>query len=201
MDKPFLTSFAAIAFPLTLLAACLAPAQAADNTPNPMLMDQPQTPPPASIGQNLLEQVIGLEGTWDAQTKLGVLTDTFQTFAYGTAVLGQELLNGKQITSTIFYVVNGELRADHYCDFLNQPRYTVQPSLEPATLEFEFRGAENLDTHPMHFHSTRWKLVDADHMIQDWYILGGKKPVGLAHMEFVKRPPGAPLPAPTAMPK
>ena len=38
-------------------------------------------------------------------------------------------------------------------------------------------------------------------MIQDWYILGGKKPVGLAHMEFVKRPPGAPLPAPTAMPK
>lgn len=194
-------SFAALAFPLALLAVSVAPAHAADNTPNPMLMDQPQTPPPASIGQTELEQVLTLEGTWDAQTKLGVLTDTFQSFAYGTAVLGQELLNGKQITATIFYVVNGELRADHYCDFLNQPRYTVQPSLDPATLEFEFRGADNLDTHPMHFHSTKWKLVDADHMIQDWYIMGGKKPVSLAHMEFVKRAPGAPLPAPTAMVK
>ena len=116
------------------------------------------------------------------------MTDIFKPFAFDTAVLGEEWLNGKQITSTIFYVVNGELRADHYCDYKNQPRYTAVPALDPNVLDFEFREATNLDTHPIHFHYTRWQVVDADHLVQDWYILGGKKPVSLAHMEFTRRP-------------
>jgi hypothetical protein len=113
------------------------------------------------------------------------------------AVLGEELLNGKQITSTVFYVVNGELRADHYCDYLNQPRYTAVPSVDPQVLDFQFREATNLDTHPLHFHGTQWKIVDDTHLIQDWFVMGGAKPVSVAHMEFVKRADGAPLPKPT----
>jgi FtsP/CotA-like multicopper oxidase with cupredoxin domain len=62
------------------------------------------------------------------------------------------------------------------------------PSLEPTVLDFEFRNATNLDTHPIHFHGTKWHLVDADHMVEDWFILGGKKPVALSHMEFTRRP-------------
>src|SRR5579859_6442464 len=143
--------------------------------------------PASSVGQSLLERVRNLEGTWDAQTKLGVLTDVFQSFAGGSYVLGEELLNGKQITSTVFYVVNGELRADHYCDYLNQPRYTAVPSMDPNLLDFQFREATNLDTHPLHFHGTQWKIVDTTHLVQDWFILGGKKPVSVAHLEFVKR--------------
>lgn len=166
------------------------------DTMNPFQMAA-ATPAPPSIGQSLLERVRGLQGTWDAQTSLGVITDVFQPFAYDQAVLGEELLNGKQITSTVFYVVNGELRADHYCDYLNQPRYTAVPSIDPNLLDFQFREATNLDTHPLHFHGTQWKLVDATHMIQDWLVLGGKKPVSVTHMEFVKRADGAPLPQPT----
>jgi hypothetical protein len=181
-------------FPLFVMTAY--PARAEEMQQNPMTMAAPTVTP---VGQTLFEQVRGLEGTWDAQTKLGVLTDVFQPFAYGTAVLGEELLNGKQITSTIFYVVNGELRADHYCDYLNQPRYTAVPSMDPTILDFEFREATNLDTHPTHFHNTKWKIVDSDHLIQDWFILGGAKPISVAHMEFVKRAEGAPAPAPTAM--
>ncbi len=143
-----------------------------------------------SVGQKLLEKVRGLEGTWDAQTKEGVLTDVFRPFALGTAVLGEEWINGKQITSTVFYVVKGELRADHYCDYLNQPRYTAVPSADPAILDFEFRDGTNLDTHPAHFHSTKWRVVDGTHLIQDWVIMGGNKPVSQIHMEFVKRPEG-----------
>ncbi len=154
---------------------------------------------PPSLGQTLLERVRSLEGKWDAQTKTGVLTDIFKPFALGTAVLGEEWINGKQITTTVFYVVNGELRADHYCDYLNQPRYTAVPSVDPAVLDFEFRDATNLDTHPAHFHTTKWTLVDATHLNQDWLILGGQKPVSQIHMEFVKRPEGMPAPDPTAM--
>lgn len=94
---------------------------AADRTPG---SDTTAPAPAISIGQSLLERVRSLEGKWDAQTKLGVLTDIFKPFALGAAVLGEEWINGMQITSTIFYVVNGELRADHYCDYLNQPRYS-----------------------------------------------------------------------------
>ncbi len=144
----------------------------------------------ASVGQQLLEKVRALQGKWDAQTKQGVLTDVFRPFALGTAVLGEEWINGKQITSTVFYVVNGELRADHYCDYLNQPRYAAVPSADPAVLDFEFRDGTNLDTHPAHFHMTKWRIVDGTHLIQDWVILGGDKPVSQIHMEFVKRPEG-----------
>jgi hypothetical protein len=151
----------------------------------------PTASPAPSVGESLLDRVKGLVGTWDARTSQGVLTDVFKPFALGTAILGEEWINGKQITSTIFYVVNGELRADHYCDYLNQPRYTVLPSVDPDVLDFQFRDATNLDTHPVHFHGTRWKLVDSDHLIQDWFIMGGKKPISLAHLEFTKRSDGA----------
>ena len=43
-----------------------------------------------------------------------------------------------EITSAIFYVVNGEQRADHYCDFKNQPRYTAVPSVEPNVIDSSF---------------------------------------------------------------
>ena len=61
-------------------------------------------------------------------------------------------------------------------------------------LDFEFRDATNLDTHPMHFHATQWQLVDSTHLTQSWTILGGKKPVSVIHLNFVKRPQGAPDP-------
>lgn len=145
---------------------------------------------PQSTGDVLLAKVRSLIGTWDAPMKNGVMTDIFKPFAFDTAVLGEEWLNGKQITSTIFYVVNGELRADHYCDYKNQPRYTAVPAVDPNVLDFEFREATNLDTHPVHFHYTRWQVVDERHLIQDWFIVGGAKPVTQAHLEFTRRAGG-----------
>jgi hypothetical protein len=162
--------------------------------------DTPSEPVVASVGETLFEQVKNLVGTWDAQTHTGVMTDIFTLFAFDTAVLGEEWLNGKQITSTVFYVVNGELRADHYCDYKNQPRYTAVPSIDPTVLDFQFRDATNLDTHPLHFHGTQWRIVDSNHLIQDWFVMGGKKPVSLAHMEFTKRAEGAPVPKSTLVP-
>jgi len=166
------------------IALPAAPAVAQTMDHGEMATGSPATP---SVGQALFDKLRGLVGTWDAKLGNGVMTDTFKPFAFDTAVLGEEWLNGKQITSTVFYVVNGELRADHYCDYLNQPRYTAVPSLDPDILDFQFREATNLDTHPKHFHGTKWKIVDSTHLIQDWFVMGGKNPVSLAHMEFTKR--------------
>ncbi len=117
---------------------------------------EPAAPP--SVGQTLFEKILGLVGTWDAKLGKGVMTDIFKPFAFGTAVLGEEWLDGKPITSTVFYVVHGELRADHYCDYKNQPRYTAVPSLDPDLIDFQFRDATNLDTHPLHFHAPSGRL-------------------------------------------
>jgi len=89
------------------------------------------------------------------------IVDVFRPFAYGTAILGEEWVGGEQVTSTVFYIVGAKLRADHYCDLKNQPHYVAKTSSNPSIIEFEFRGATNLDTHPTHFHSTKWRLVDA----------------------------------------
>jgi hypothetical protein len=141
----------------------------------------------AAPAQALLERIKSLEGTWDAPTRDGVMTDIFRPFALGTKVLGEEWINGKQITSTVFYVVGSELYADHYCDFLNEPRYIAKPSADPDVIDLEFRDATNLDAHPAHFHSTRWRTMGRDHLIQDWVVLGGKKSVSTVHLEFTRR--------------
>ncbi|HWM62279.1 MAG TPA: hypothetical protein VNN98_09000 [Rhizomicrobium sp.] len=167
---------------LALIILAAATAARADNS----MPDMPAAPTaPPSQGQAILAKIQTLYGTWDSPAT--GITDIFKPFALGTAVLGEEWKGGKQITATVFYVVNGELRADHYCDYLNQPRYTAMPSSDPAMIDLEFREATNLDTHPVHFHSTQWRIVDAQHLIQDWYVVGGKKPVSLVHMEFTKR--------------
>jgi hypothetical protein len=92
-----------------------------------------------------------------------------------------------------------QLRADHFCDYRNEPHYAVEASpADPDILNFEFRYATNLDSHPVHFHSTTWKIQDKDHLIQDWYTAGGKTPTRQpVHMEFTRkslslRPDGSP---------
>ena len=154
----------------------------------------------ADSGQATFEKIKALAGEWEAPLDDGgKMINIFIPFAYGTKVFAQEWENGKYITSTIFYMVGSQLWADHFCDFKNEPRYAVKTSPnEPNVLRFEFRYATNLDAHPLHFHSTTWTLVDSNHLIQDWYIKGDKKPTPRpVHMEFSRtalsvRPDGSP---------
>jgi len=87
----------------------------------------------------------------------------------------------------VFYVVGAELRADHYCDYGNQPRYVARPSDDPNIIDLAMRDVTNLDTHPRHFHATTWHLVDEMHMTQDWDVEGGPKANGSVHLEFERR--------------
>jgi hypothetical protein len=129
-----------------------------------------------------------LVGRWEAP--LGnnkTIVDTFQTFAFDTAILGEEWVDGKQITSTVFYMVGSQLRADHYCDYLNQPRYVAKASTDPSVVDFVFREATNLDAHAKHFHSTTWHFIDADHLVQEWRIEGSPKGNSTVRLNFVRK--------------
>lgn len=144
---------------------------------------------PAQAGQaelRTIQKLVG--GRWEARLPDNrTIVDTFQSFASGTYVLGEEWIDGKQITSTVFYVVGSQLWADHYCDYGNQPRYRVKPSADPSVVDLEFRDATDLDTHPRHFHSTVWHYIDATHMTQDWQVIGGSKGKAAVHLDFVRK--------------
>jgi len=142
----------------------------------------------AQPGQVAFEAIKRLVGKWQAPMAGNkTMVDTFQPFAFGSAILAEEWLDGEQITSTVFYMVGSELRADHYCDYLNQPRYVAKASADPSIINFEFREATNLDAHPAHFHGTRWHLTDATHMTQEWDVEGSKKGKSTIALNFVRQ--------------
>jgi hypothetical protein len=155
--------------------------------PMDMGSDVKKADTPATPGQVAFDNLKKLAGRWEApMANNKTLVDTFQPFALGTAILGEEWLDGKQITATVFYLVGSELRADHYCDYLNQPRYVARTSTDPSVIDFEFRDATNLDAQPRHFHSTSWHFIDANHLTQDWHVDGGPKGKSTVRLEFVR---------------
>jgi hypothetical protein len=209
------TAFAMCSFCLISLEGCApalaqqatAPAAPAPAQAPSMAMDMGQGSPssPAAghapqsaavaAAQAKFDTLTKLIGKWSAPMGNGkTIVDTFQPFALGTAILAEEWVDGQQITSTVFYLVGSELRADHYCDYLNQPHYVAALSGDPSLLDFQFREATNLDSHPRHFHATTWRLVDATHLTQDWDIEGGPKGHAEVHFDFVKQPWAAAVP-------
>jgi hypothetical protein len=171
--------------------ACLAlggwrspPARAAD----PQTSAQTDTGGGAAMFQTIQKMV----GRWEGRLPNNkTIVDTFQPFGAGAYMLHEEWVDGKQITASVFYRVGSQLWADHFCDYLNQPRYTAKSSGDPAVVDLEFRGATGLDTHPRHFHSTVWHLVDATHMTQVWHVMGGPKGKVTVEIDFVRTSPSA----------
>jgi hypothetical protein len=127
-----------------------------------------------------------LIGEWRAPLPNNeTMVDIFRPIGFGTALLHEEWKNGEQLTATVFYVVGSELRADHYCDMGNQLHY-VDESRDPQVLRFVLRDANNLDTHPHHFHSTTWRYGDAGHHVQEWEAMAPGKPSKTIRMDFTR---------------
>jgi hypothetical protein len=140
--------------------------------------------PSRADAQAAFARMRSLVGEWRAPLPNDeTMIDIFRPIAFGTALLHEEWKNGEQLTATVFYVVGSELRADHYCDMGNQLRY-VDDSKDPQALHFVLRDASNLDTHPLHFHSTTWRYIDAGRHVQDWEVLSPGKPPKTIRMDF-----------------
>lgn len=160
--------------------------------PKPLPSQTRNEPPPVAItrtseGVAFFERIKRLEGRWTAQTRDGVMTNVFRPIAFGSAVLHEEWLRGEQITASVFYLVGSELRADHFCDFKNQLRYTGRPTTDSTVIAFELREAINLDVQPRHFHATTWRFRDATHLSQEWQIVEPGKEPRLVRMDFTRQ--------------
>jgi hypothetical protein len=168
--KSLMIGFCAVVLALPLVSVNAAPAPLESN---------------ASI---TFEKLKSLVGKWEAPLpKNEVMTDVFRLIGSGTAILHEEWKGGEQLTATVFYVVDSQLRADHYCDLGNQLHYIARTSTDPTVVALELSNGSNLDTHPRHFHSTVWRLIDADHHVQDWELMGANGHSTTVHMEFTRK--------------
>lgn len=139
-------------------------------------------------GTAALKKLMTLTGTWDAPLPNGgVMTDVFRPVQKGTALLEEEWSQGIQTTATVFYLVSGELRADHFCDLQNQPRYTAQPFSDTTRLAFTLRDITGVEEHPLHFESVTFTFIDAYHHTQVWPAVENGAVVKVYDLRFTRR--------------
>jgi hypothetical protein len=83
--------------------------------------------------------------------------------------------------------VDPQLRTDQYCGLGNQLHYIARSSADPTAVTLDLSNGSNLDTHPRHFHSTVWHLIDANHHTQNWELMPTANPRPFAWSSRDKR--------------
>ena len=146
-------------------------------------------------GEAAFETIRRMVGEWRAPLGKDTMTAVFRPIAYGTAIQAEEWVGGKQYTTTLFYLVGGELRADHFCDFKNQPRYVGRLAPDRRSMVFTLREITGLGAHPRHFRATTWRFIYADHVTQDWQIAERGRDVESMRLEFTRQRPSSERPA------
>ena len=90
---------------------------------------------------------------------------------------------------TMLYLDNDRLTLVHYCDAGNRPRMTARPSADGKTVEFDFQDLSGSNQYGHMYHAV-FRVIDANHHIEDWtYLMPGDKPMH-AHMELTRKNEG-----------
>jgi hypothetical protein len=76
---------------------------------------------------------------------------------------------------TMFYVDEGELNLVHYCDAGNRPRMIGTRSEDGKTFDFELQEVGGDPTY--HMHHIVFKIIDADHHVEEFTFMMGDKPM------------------------
>ena len=174
---------------ITLLIALVGASLSIANvqtSPDKSLVAAASVPAVASVAQ--FEKIKLLAGEWEAPYDGKIMRGIFRVIGNGTAVLHTESWDG--ITDgavTVIYPVGNELRADHYCDLENQPRYVATYSEDPNSISFKLKEVTNLSSpQAEYFHGVTWRFIDANHHIQDWEWFKDGKQKEMLRMEFTR---------------
>lgn len=76
---------------------------------------------------------------------------------------------------TMFYVDEDRLNLVHYCDAGNRPRMIGTRSEDGKTFDFELQEVGGDPTY--HMHHIVFKIIDADHHIEEFTFMMGDKPM------------------------
>jgi hypothetical protein len=118
-----------------------------------------------------------LAGRWEADTKIGTATATYEVVSGGKAMMEHISIQGKHDMITVYYVDHNRLLLTHYCDTGTQPR--MQASGINATtnsIDFHFVDITNLasiDT--THMHDLAIDFTGPDKIAEHWTMFEGGK--------------------------
>jgi uncharacterized protein with GYD domain len=76
---------------------------------------------------------------------------------------------------TMFYVDEDQLNLVHYCDAGNRPRMIGTRSEDGKTFDFELQEVGGDPTY--HMHHIVFKVIDADHHVEEFTFMMGDKPM------------------------
>lgn len=123
------------------------------------------------------EKLKGLAGTWDAETTGGEGVIRYRVASAGSVVIEELFPGTDHEMMTVYHMDGDELVATHYCSAGNQPRFKLDAATSTGeTLAFGFNGGTNMKPSDGHIHQGSIRLVDADHVEEEWWFWKDGKP-------------------------
>ena len=150
-------------------------------------------PAPVSDAQKTFDTMKTLAGTWQGTVTTddpAMSTDkplplSIRVGSHGNALIHELNTGGPEVT--VIYVENDRLTLTHYCDFGNRPLMFAQSLSDGKTIDFEllaFSGSNQIG----HVSRGVFKIIDANHHVEDWtFLWASGKPVH-AHIDFRRVP-------------
>jgi len=110
-----------------------------------------------------------LVGEWEADTRMGKTHLSYELIAGGTALVERAAGEKMPVMVTVYHLDGDRLLLTHYCMAGNQPRMQARSfDAESGTVEFQFLDATNLPAGAGHMHNAKFRLVDDNHLTEEW---------------------------------
>lgn len=137
------------------------------------------------------EQLKSLAGAWDVTTPEGNGTIEYRVGSAGSVVI-EELFPGTDHEMMTVYHMDGDaLVATHYCAAGNQPHFALdRTAAESDGMRFAFAGGTNMEPGDGHIHEGTIRVVDADHVVEEWSFWKDGKPQHATSFSLTRRTDG-----------
>lgn len=135
--------------------------------------DKPETNATAAFNK-----LKSLAGTWEATSKRGKVTSSYEVISNGNALAERVSVPGEGEMLTVYHLDGNRLVLTHYCTAGNEPHMQAEV-YDPASnqLKFDFAGGGNLaDANAGHMHNVAFKFAGADEFTADWTFQENGKP-------------------------
>jgi hypothetical protein len=123
------------------------------------------------------EKLKMLAGRWEAGTKIGTASATYEVVSGGKAVVEHISIQGKHDMITVYYVDHDRLLLTHYCDSGTQPRMRSSGiNATTNSIDFHFVDITNLaSADAMHMHDVVIDFTGPNQIAEHWTMFEGGK--------------------------
>ena len=147
---------------------------------------------PPYKGSAPFESMKGLAGTWEGELVSGEKKQNvkveYKVSSNGSTIVETSFPGTKHEMITVYHDKGGKLSMTHYCSIGNQPQMDLVKA-EGKDLEFAFSKSNEIEADKEgHMHGLTLKMVDHDHLVQNWTMYkdgkdGGTTTIKLARVE------------------